>query len=131
MESRDLVRQKPLAQQAGRRFLSVARVSLVGYTRVLQVLATDEYRDWIDGLRDSTVRARILVRVERLVGGNPGSHRSLAGGISELKVDLGPGYRVYYSVRGDTLLLLLAGGDKSTQQADIARALALNRSFEG
>ena len=80
--------------------------------------------------KDGTVRARILVRVDRLIHGNPGVHRNLTDGISELKIDVGPGYRVYYMQRGNVLLLLLAGGDKSTQAKDIARALRLARDFE-
>lgn len=70
------------------------------------------------------------MRVDRLIHGNPGNHRNLTEGVSELKADVGPGYRVYYSQRGDRLLLLIAGGDKSTQDKDIARALELNRNFE-
>lgn len=96
----------------------------------MRVVKTDEYRDWIDNLRDVTGRARVLMRVDRLIHGNPGTHRNLTEGISELKVDVGPGYRVYYTHRGDRILLLLAGGDKSTQAKDIARALRLARDFE-
>jgi len=95
----------------------------------VQVEKTDKYRAWIDSLRDRAGRARILVRVERLIHGNPGQHRDLTEGLSELKIDFGPGYRVYYSQRGTRLLLLLAGGDKSSQQQDIAKALELNRNF--
>ena len=95
----------------------------------MQVEKTDEYSAWIDGLKDQAARARVLVRVDRLIHGNPGAHRNLTEGISELKVDVGPGYRVYYSVRGTRLLLLIAGGDKSTQAKDIAKALELNRNF--
>ena len=69
------------------------------------------------------------MRVDRLIHGNLGLHRNLTEGVSELKVDVGPGYRVYYSQRGDRLLLLIAGGDKSTQVKDIAKALELNRNF--
>lgn len=68
------------------------------------------------------------MRVDRLTYGNPGSHRDLTEGVSELKIDVGPGYRVYYSFRGQRLLLLLPGGDKSTQQKDIAKALELDRN---
>lgn len=95
----------------------------------MRIEKTDEYRDWIDGLRDVTGRARILMRVDRLIHGNPGTHRNLTGGVSELKIDAGPGYRVYYSQRGNVLLLLLAGGDKSTQQKDIERAIRLARAW--
>jgi putative addiction module killer protein len=95
----------------------------------MRVEKTDEYRDWIDGLKDQAGRARILIRVDRLIHGNPGSHRNLTEGVSELKVDVGPGYRVYYSLRGTRLLLLIAGGDKASQAKDIALALELNRNF--
>ena len=97
----------------------------------MQVEKTDEYREWIDGLKDRAGRARVLMRVDRLIHGNPGQHRDLTEGMSELKVDVGPGYRVYYSLRGSRLLLLIAGGDKSTQARDIAKALELNRNFVG
>ena len=96
----------------------------------MRVEQTKVYRDWIDALKDRAARARIQVRVDRLVHGNPGSHRNLTDGVSELKVDVGPGYRVYYTQRGDRLLLLLAGGDKSTQQKGIERALELARGFQ-
>jgi putative addiction module killer protein len=99
------------------------------YSCLMEVVKTDDYRAWIDALKDVIGRARVLMRVDRLVHGNPGSHRNLTEGISELKVDVGPGYRVYYSKRGDKLLLLLLGGDKSTQAKDIAKALELNRNF--
>ena len=95
----------------------------------MQVVRTDEYRDWIDGLKDQAGRARVLMRVDRLIHGNPGTHRNLTEGVTELKVDVGPGYRVYYSQRGNRLLLLIAGGDKSTQAKGITRALEINRSF--
>lgn len=96
----------------------------------MRVEQTEVYRDWINALKDVAGRARIQVRVDRLVHGNPGSHRNLTDGVSELKIDVGPGYRVYYTRRGDRLLLLLAGGDKSTQRDDIERAIALARNFE-
>lgn len=96
----------------------------------MRVEKTDDYRDWIDALKDRTGRARILVRVDRLIDGNPGQHRDLTDGVSELKIDVGPGYRVYYSQSGSRLLLLLIGGDKSTQQKDIARAILLARNYK-
>jgi putative addiction module killer protein len=96
----------------------------------MPVEKTIEYREWLDGLRDQVGRARILVRVDRLIDGNPGVHRHLSGGVSELKIDIGPGYRVYYSQRRAKLLLLLAGGDKSTQQKDIATATQLAQDFK-
>jgi len=90
---------------------------------------TELYRDWIDSLRDRAGRARIQVRVDRLAHGNPGDHRLLGHGVSELKIDVGPGYRVYYTERGGELIVLLAGGDKSTQQDDIRQAIALARNL--
>jgi putative addiction module killer protein len=95
----------------------------------VKVLRSEAYAQWIDNLKDSAGRARVLMRVDRLIHGNPGNHRNLTEGVSELRIDVGPGYRVYYSIRGDELLLLLAGGSKATQAKDIARALELNRSF--
>ena len=97
----------------------------------MRVERTDEYDGWINGLKDRAGRARVLMRVDRLIHGNPGAHRNLEEGVSELKVDVGPGYRVYYAMRGEVLLLLLIGGDKSSQQKDIAKAFELNRSFKG
>lgn len=91
----------------------------------MRVRMTIDYRDWIDGLRDHVGRARIQVRVDRLVHGNPGAHRALREGVSELKVDVGPGYRVYYTQRDGEWIILLAGGEKSTQRRDIGRAIEL------
>ena len=96
----------------------------------MRVEKTEEYREWLDELRDRTGRARILVRVDRLIDGNPGQHRDLTDGVSELKIDFGPGYRVYYTRQGQRLLLLLIGGDKSTQQKDIETAIHLARNFK-
>ncbi|MGI8977685.1 MAG: type II toxin-antitoxin system RelE/ParE family toxin [Pirellulaceae bacterium] len=96
----------------------------------MRVEQTDDFREWIDALKDRAGRARILVRIDRLIQGNPGQHRNLSDGVSELKIDFGPGYRVYFSQRGSRLLLLLAGGDKSTQQNDIAKAIHLAKNFQ-
>ena len=93
----------------------------------MRVQATERYRDWINAFKDKLIRARIQVRVDRLVHGNPGQHRHLGEGVSELKIDIGPGYRVYYTERDGALIILLAGGDKSSQQKDIAMALELAR----
>ena len=86
---------------------------------------TDEYNAWLLGLKDVQGRARINARINRLVEGNPGQHRVLTGGVAELKIDVGPGYRVYYTQRGTVLVILLCGGDKSTQDKDIKIALKL------
>lgn len=96
----------------------------------MRVEKTALYREWIDALKDRAGRARILVRVDRLIHGNPGQHRDPTDGVSELKIDFGPGYRVYFAQRGERLLLLLAGGDKSTQQKDIAMAIQLAKNFQ-
>lgn len=96
----------------------------------MRVEKTDEFAEWIDTLKDQAGRARILVRIERLIGGNPGQHRKLTDGVSELKIDFGPGYRVYYAQFGTRLLLLLAGGDKSSQSKDIRLAIKLARNFK-
>jgi len=96
----------------------------------MRVEKTEEYREWLDALKDRAGRARILVRVDRLIQGNPGEHRNLTDGVSEMKIDFGPGYRVYYTQRGTRLLLLLAGGDKSTQQRDISKATLLAKNFQ-
>lgn len=93
------------------------------------VRTTEVYRDWIDTLKDRVGRARIQMRVDRLVHGNPGQYRNLSDGVSELKVDFGPGYRVYYTQRGGELIVLLAGGDKSGQQQDIKTAIELARNL--
>jgi len=87
----------------------------MGYNTRMRVQMTEIYRDWTNSLKDLAGRARIQVRVERLIHGNPGQHRDLAGGVSELRIEFGPGYRVYYTERGGDLIVLLAGGDKSTQ----------------
>jgi putative addiction module killer protein len=102
----------------------------MSYIHPPRVEQTDEYRRWIGSLRDRTGRARILVRVDRLIHGNPGDHRHLEGGISELRIDVGPGYRIYYQQRRDVLLLLLIGGDKSTQTKDITKARSLAKAYE-
>ena len=90
---------------------------------MVRVLRTKDFADWLDGLKDRAGRSRILVRIDRLAHGNPGSHRILRQGVSELKIDCGPGYRVYYLQRGKELILLPAGGDKASQVRAIEMAL--------
>jgi putative addiction module killer protein len=96
----------------------------------MRVEATAKFQRWINALKDRPVRARILVRIDRLAHGHPGQYRRLAAGLWELKIDVGPGYRVYYTQRGADLIILLGGGDKSSQTRDIAAALALARSLK-
>lgn len=92
---------------------------------VREIHQTELYARWFDGLRDRQARARILVRVRRLSLGNPGDVRPVGDGVSEMRIDYGPGYRVYFAARGKRLIVLLAGGDKRSQQRDIATALNL------
>jgi putative addiction module killer protein len=94
----------------------------------MRVVKTADYAAWLDQLKDLSGRARILMRVDRLVHGNPGDHRHLTDGVVEMRIDVGPGYRVYYAERGGHLVLLLVGGDKSTQQQDIARAIRMAKA---
>jgi putative addiction module killer protein len=82
---------------------------------VVALRRTDEFARWLRGLRDLRAKAIVQARVERLIGGNPGDVRPVGAGVSELRINLGPGYRVYFQQRGSVLIILLAGGDKSTQ----------------
>lgn len=95
----------------------------------MRVQTTKVYLDWINSLNDRAGRARIQVRVDRLVHGNPGQHRALTDGVCELKIDFGPGYRVYYTERAGVVVVLLAGGDKSSQQKDIKTAISLAKGL--
>lgn len=90
-----------------------------------EIRRTEVYVQWIDGLRDLRARARILARVERLASGNPGDAKPVGKGVSELRINYGPGYRVYYKKQANTVIILLAGGDKSTQAKDIKIAIRL------
>jgi putative addiction module killer protein len=88
---------------------------------------TEVYADWFAGLRDREARARITARIRCLSLGNPGDVKPVGGGVSEMRIDYGPGYRVYFVQRGELIFVLLCGGDKRTQARDIARALELAR----
>jgi putative addiction module killer protein len=96
---------------------------------MIEIRKTNVYAEWIDGLRDIKARARILIRVERLVAGNPGDVKPVGEGVSEMRIDYGPGYRVYFKRCRQELIILLAGGDKSTQTKDIRTALELARNL--
>jgi putative addiction module killer protein len=96
---------------------------------VNEIRKTEAYARWLDGLRDIRARARFLARVERLATGNPGDVKPIGEGVSELRIDYGPGYRVYFTMRGRTVIILLAGGDKRTQATDIKTALRLARNL--
>jgi putative addiction module killer protein len=94
---------------------------------MIEVRQTGVFAEWFAGLRDRTARARITVRIRRLSLGNPGDVKPVGGGVAEMRIDYGPGYRVYFVRRGDTVVVLLCGGDKRHQDRDIARALELAR----
>ena len=95
----------------------------------MEIRKTDVYVKWLDGLRDIRARARVLARIERLAAGNPGDSEPVGEGVSELRINYGPGYRVYYKQQGRELVILLAGGDKSSQSRDIKTALRLARNL--
>jgi len=94
-----------------------------------EIRQTDIFAAWFAGLRDRQARARITARIRRLSLGNPGDARPVGHGVSEMRIDYGPGYRVYFVQRGQVLVILFCGGDKRTQERDIARALAMAREL--
>ena len=96
---------------------------------MIEIRQTEDYSRCFKRLRDRQARARILARIRRLSLGNPGEVESVGEGVSEMKIDYGPGYRVYYKQRGKTLVVLLAGGDKKSQQKDIKKAQELARGL--
>jgi len=96
---------------------------------MIEIRKTDVFVRWLDGLRDIRARARVLTRVERLAAGNPGDVEPVGEGVSELRINYGPGYRVYYKQQGRELVILLAGGDKGSQSKDIKTALRLARNL--
>lgn len=96
---------------------------------MFEIRKTKTFAKWLDGLRDMRARARVQVRIERLGTGNAGDVKSVGEGVSEMRIDYGPGYRVYFTKRGSEVIVLLAGGDKRTQGADIRTALRLARSL--
>jgi putative addiction module killer protein len=91
---------------------------------------TTEFARWIDELRDGRARARIQIRIQRLLDGNPGDVKPVGAGVSELRIDYGPGYRVYFTQRRGVFIILLCGGDKRTQDSDIRNALRMARELE-
>jgi putative addiction module killer protein len=92
---------------------------------MVEIRQTETYVQWFGALRDRQARNRIDIRIRRLSMGNPGDVKPVGSGVSELRIDYGPGYRVYFIQRGDIVVVLLAGGDKRTQDRDIQTALAL------
>jgi putative addiction module killer protein len=96
---------------------------------MIEIRKTEAFGQWLDALRDIQARARVQARIERLAGCNPGDVESVGEGVSELRINYGPGYRVYFQHRERELIILLAGGDKSTQAKDIKAALRLARNL--
>lgn len=91
---------------------------------------TNLFMKWLTGLRDQKAIARIQIRIDRLALGNPGDVRPVGSGISEMRIDYGPGYRVYFSQRGSDIIILLCGGDKTTQTSDIEKAKRVNTGVQ-
>ena len=96
---------------------------------MIEIRKTDEFAQWLDGLRDIKSRARVQARLDRMAEGNLGDVKPVGEGVSELRIDFGPGYRVYFKARGRELIFLLTGGDKKTQASDIKAALRLARNL--
>ena len=97
---------------------------------MVEVRQTERFARWLEDLRDLRARARVQARIERLIGGNPGDIKPVGSGVSELRINYGPGYRVYFQQKGSTLIILLAGGDKASQPRDIDEALSLARQIK-
>jgi len=96
---------------------------------MIEIRKTELFVKWLDKLHDIRARARILVRIKRLTAGNPGDIKPVGEGVSELRINYGPGYRVYYKQFGESIIVLLAGGDKHTQTKDIKTALRLAQNL--
>lgn len=98
---------------------------------MVEILQTDEFEKWLKRLKDVNARARINVRITRLsLTGNFGDYKPVGNGVYEMRIDYGPGYRLYFSNRGDKIVLLLIGGNKSSQQKDIEKAKKINADYE-
>ena len=91
---------------------------------------TEEFQDWLDGLKDRRAQIRIVARLRLAEAGNLGDWKSVGGDVSEMRVDVGPGYRLYFTRKGSLLIIVLAGGDKSTQSRDIERAQRILEQLE-
>lgn len=102
----------------------------IAYIKMISVHETDAFADWLDKLHDARAKARIIRRIDRLANGYPGDVKPVGQGVSELRIDYGPGYRVYFIQRGALLIVLLCGGDKRRQEADINRAKKMARAWK-
>jgi putative addiction module killer protein len=98
---------------------------------MFDVVTTEEFDNWLSGLKDNVGKAKVVARIRRLGLGNPGNVRAVGEGISELKIDFGPGYRIYYKQTGKQTVLILGGGDKDSQDGDIKKAKALAAELKG
>ncbi|SNB46270.1 type II toxin-antitoxin system RelE/ParE family toxin [Geobacter sp. DSM 9736] len=96
---------------------------------MVEIRKTEVFASWLDNLRDIQAKARVLVRIERLASGNAGDVKPVGEGLSEMRINYGPGYRVYFIQRGSELIILLAGGDKSSQSRDIKAAIRLAQNL--
>ena len=97
---------------------------------MIEIRQTDVFSKWLRSLRDIQARARIQARIDRLESGNPGDAKPVGNGVSEMRIHYGPGYRVYFIERGSEVIVLLAGGDKDSQTADIQRAIDLSKELD-
>lgn len=97
---------------------------------MVEIIKTETFENWLLGLKDRMARFRIQARIDRLANGNPGDFKPLREGISEMRIDHGPGYRVYFMQRGPVVIVILAGGDKRTQNADIDQAISISKEWK-
>ncbi len=97
---------------------------------MIEIIKSATFESWLVGLKDRQARLRVISRIERLCAGNPGDVKPVGAGVSEMRLDYGPGYRVYFMLRGALMIVLLAGGDKRTQDADIKRAVKIANQWK-
>lgn len=97
---------------------------------MIEIIKTETFENWLLGLKDRMARFRIQARIDRLANGNAGDFKPLREGISEMRIDHGPGYRVYFMRSGPVVIVILAGGDKRTQNADIEQAISISKEWK-